>query len=97
MKEQELEFHFVDENGDEVDLKCADWMVAFFDCLWCGTGLKFQKPYEPVPLHYESLLRKCKPVICPKCGTLHKHHDEDGIDVVVAGELKDSNQLFLFQ
>ena len=93
-----LEFHFIDEEGYEVDAWCADWLVAWFDCLQCGYGLRFQKPYEQEPLHYESLLRRCDDVKCPKCGTDHRHTTDDGEDVVVTVEstMPAPNQLSLF-
>jgi C4-type Zn-finger protein len=80
-----IEFEFVNADTEVVDnLAHAVGMVAYFDCLNCGRMLHFSKSYEPVPLHYESLLRTCAPVTCSKCGYTHNHvHDEDGEDAVV--------------
>lgn len=95
-----IEFEFVNQANEIAwNLSEAVGMVAYFDCLNCGFMLHFSKKYEPVPLHYESLLRKCKPVTCPKCGQVHYHiHDEDGEDAVMLSEIPaiDPNQLSLF-
>lgn len=95
---EELEFHFVDETGHESGLKHAAWMVAFFDCFGCGQGLQFRKPYEPVPLHYESIIRKCADVTCWKCETVHVHDQVEGIDMVATAKVAagDPDQLSLF-
>ena len=95
-----LEFDFVNHDNEiQDDLENVVGMVAYFDCLNCGFMLHFAKKYEPVPLHYESLLRLCKPVTCPKCGSVHHHvRDEDGEDIAALSELQpaDPNQLRLF-
>jgi hypothetical protein len=97
---KELEFNFVNESGEIVfDLYDAVWMVAFFDCFGCGRVLRFQKEYQPVPLHYETLLKKCKTVTCPKCGAQHRHGELEGEDFVfsiVSPVFNDPNQLDLF-
>lgn len=95
-----LEFEFVNEDNEiQDDLRNVVGMVAYFDCLRCGFTLSFSKDYEPMPLHYESLLRLCKPVTCPKCGGVHRHiRDEDGEDVPSLSEALpiDPAQLSLF-
>ena len=95
-----IEFEFVnDDNEIQEDLRYVVGMVAYFDCLNCSFILCFSKKYNPVPLHYESILRLCKPVTCPKCGSVHYHvHDENGEDAVELSEHPpvDPNQLSLF-
>lgn len=95
-----LEFEFVNHDNEIQDnLKYVVGMVAYFDCLYCSHLLFFSKKYEHVPLHYQSLLTLCKPVTCPKCGSVHEHViDEDGEDVVILSELQpgDPRQLSLF-
>lgn len=96
-----LEFDFVNyDNEIQEDLNFVVGMVAYFDCLECGFTLHFSKRYEPIPLHYQSLLRLCRPVTCPKCGNVHHHvRDEEGEDIVQLSELQptDPNQLSLFE
>lgn len=95
-----LKFDFVNHDNEiQLDLKNVVGMIAYFDCLNCGFMLHFSKKYQPIPLHYESLFRLCKPVTCPKCGNIHYHvHDEDGEDAVELSEYQpvDPNQLRLF-
>lgn len=95
-----LEFDFVNHANEIAwNLSEAVGMVAYFDCLNCGFMLHFAKKYDPVPLHYESLLRLCKPVTCPKCGSVHHHvRDEDGEDIAASSKLQPDNpaQLRLF-
>ena len=96
-----LEFEFVNiHNEVQDDLQNVVGMVAYFDCHSCGFTLHFSKPYKPVPLHYQSLLQLCRPVTCPKCGSIHHHiRDEDGEDAVTASPIEcvDPNQLRLFE
>lgn len=95
-----LEFDFVNHDNEiQWNLKYVVGMAAYFDCLNCGYMLHFSKMYKPAPLHCESLLRLCKPVTCPKCGTVHHHvRDENGEDVAALSELQpvDPAQLRLF-
>lgn len=98
-KYQMIEFDFVTNDGEITDPRHADFMLALFDCFGCGFGLRFVKKYEPVPLHYESLLKRCKDVICPKCGLGHRHSDVEGEDAVfqtVEPVYVNPNQLTLF-
>lgn len=98
---REIEFELVDSNYEITFGKFAVAMVAYFECLRCSRILVFYKPYNPVPMHYESLLSKCRPVTCPKCGLVHQHDntDPDFPDAVIAApEFSiDPNQLSLFQ
>ena len=95
-----LEFDFVNHDNEIQDnLFKVVGMIAYFNCLNCGFMLHFSKKYDPVPLHYDSLLRLCKPVTCPKCGIVHHHViDEDGEDIAAISELQpiDPAQLRLF-
>lgn len=96
-----LEFEFVNEETETVwNTAVAVAMIAYFDCLWCGRLLHFSKRYDPIPLHYESLLRLCRPVTCPKCGGVHHHiNDEHGEDAVILSPSEhpaDPAQLSLF-
>lgn len=94
-----IEFAFVDVYGEEVvRLSDASGMEGHFDCFKCNTHLYFIKVYDYVPLHYESLLRKCKDVTCHKCGSVYEHIQEEGEDMVVEkeGAFVDPAQLSLF-
>lgn len=95
-----LQFDFINyDNEIQDDLRNVVGMIAYFDCLNCGFTLHFSKRYDPIPLHYQSLLKICNPATCPKCGHVHYHiRDEDGEDVVALSELQpfDPNQLRLF-
>lgn len=91
--EKVIEFEFVDENGNiEFELGSVFFMIAEFNCLVCGTLLKFSKKYDPVPEHYESLLKKCDPVSCPKCFSKHFHLKdfETGEDMAVIKGSRDN-------
>lgn len=91
-----IDFYFANDIGEEVNPRYAELLVALFDCATCYRTLRFQKEYEPVPMHYESLLRICESVTCPKCGQVHRHDRVDGEDVVVPVQTVDPNQLELF-
>ncbi len=96
-----IEFNFVNEDNEIVDnLRNAVGMIAYFDCLKCGFMLHIKKDYNPVPLHYQSILKICDAVTCPKCGTIHHHviDDEGDGDTVsfTEKEFVDPNQLRLF-
>lgn len=97
---KKFEFYFVNEDGEEQEnLSHASYMLGLVDCLTCDFALKFIKSYEPVPLHYESLLKKCSPITCPKCGTTHIHKQdfETGEDIyLIKGQFVDHNQMTLF-
>ena len=98
--QSELEFDFYDQQGNEAyNLADAVYMAAYFHCLRCGHQLRFTKKYEPVPLHYESLLQRCKPVTCQKCNAIHQHvFDEDDEEIVQLVDVHAvaPNQLSLF-
>lgn len=99
MKEQKIQFEFVNDDGEQVEnLKHATLMIAIIDCMNCKWPyVILRKDYNPVPLHYDSLLTLCAPVNCAKCGTEHTHFmDEDGEDAVRIGIHEDPNQLKLF-
>lgn len=53
-----IEFEFIDKTGQVVDAEYADYMCAHFHCLKCNFILKMSKEYEPVPLHYQSRIKK---------------------------------------
>lgn len=95
-----LEFEFVDhDNRPQYDIINAVKMIAYFDCMSCGSTLFFSKEYDPIPLHYQSLLKLCEPVTCAKCGNRYRHMiDEDGEDVAVFSgcNFVDPRQLLLF-
>ena len=98
---ENVEFQFIDELGRaiEPDTIEAIKMVADFSCLGCGYRLKFEKPYEYVPLHCESILRRCDDAQCPKCGTVHRHttwHGEDAVEIRTQPASTDPKQLSLF-
>ena len=86
----EIEFCFVSSAQKEItydDLYKADLMIATFHCE-CSEFLSFKKPYEPVPLHYESLLQKCKDVSCKSCGNTYEHVQEEGLDYAKKMQIK---------
>lgn len=79
----EVEFEFEDDNFNRTNsLKDARWMSVTIECRRCRTPVRIAKPYNPAPLHYESLLAKCVDAECPQCGAIYQHDKEQGSDYI---------------
>lgn len=72
-------------------------MLLAFTCPLCHSEVVATSPYEPVPLHYESLLRASKVRPKCKCGAIYiLNEDTDLYELLEIVNPHNPNQLLLF-
>ena len=74
----------------------GDMMQLKFNCEHCRKEIITTSTYEPVPLHYESLLRAEKKKPKCKCGALYELNEAEEYELIEIGECINENQLTLF-